>query len=80
VPHARCRLAQCDWHTGVRCEQRAGGADEAFAAAAARAHFKKCPRCAMWVEKASGCDGMTCRCGAHFCYRCGNALHQSHGA
>ena len=51
----------------------------------ARAGFKKCPTCGVWIEKgpaleafgipvAAGCDKMTCRCGCKFCFNCG-ALH-----
>jgi hypothetical protein len=74
--------AQCDWHTGMRCEERAAGSadDAAFLALARKGRFKSCPSCKCWVEKADGCDGMTCRCGAHFCYRCGSGLRASHGA
>ena len=25
--------------------------------------FKQCPSCRFWVEKVSGCNHMTCRCG-----------------
>ncbi|PRP83830.1 IBR domain containing protein [Planoprotostelium fungivorum] len=31
----------------------------------------QCPRCQMAVEKNEGCNHMTCRCGAHFCWNCG---------
>ena len=32
---------------------------------------KQCPKCKRWVEKNKGCDHITCPCGTHFCYRCG---------
>ena len=32
---------------------------------------KQCPKCKRWVEKNRGCDHITCPCGTHFCYRCG---------
>ncbi|KAF8834264.1 hypothetical protein BDN67DRAFT_596023, partial [Paxillus ammoniavirescens] len=31
---------------------------------------KKCPRCSVLIEKTRGCNHMTCRCGAHICWRC----------
>jgi len=34
-------------------------------------HGKRCPRCQIPTEKNDGCDHMTCRCGAHWCYICG---------
>lgn len=30
-----------------------------------------CPSCGILTTKESGCDHITCRCGAHWCYRCG---------
>ncbi|KAL1952187.1 hypothetical protein VTO73DRAFT_1336 [Trametes versicolor] len=34
-----------------------------------------CPGCDLRVEKASGCNHMTCvKCGSHYCYRCGARL------
>ena len=32
--------------------------------------FKKCPRCNIWTEKTEGCNHMSCKCGAHFCWIC----------
>ncbi|KAF9529017.1 hypothetical protein CPB83DRAFT_906496 [Crepidotus variabilis] len=32
--------------------------------------YKKCPRCSSWIEKIDGCNRMSCRCGAHLCWRC----------
>ncbi|MFN9955782.1 MAG: Rcat domain-containing protein [bacterium] len=34
-------------------------------------NFKQCYNCKFWVEKTEGCDHMTCKCGAEFCYICG---------
>jgi hypothetical protein len=33
--------------------------------------WKTCPRCMNVVEKSSGCNHITCRCGQEFCYVCG---------
>jgi len=33
--------------------------------------WKPCPGCKLMVEKAEGCDHMTCDCGTEFCYGCG---------
>jgi hypothetical protein len=30
--------------------------------------FTRCPRCGNGVEKNTGCDHMTCRCGLNFSY------------
>jgi hypothetical protein len=32
-----------------------------------------CPGCKVEVQKESGCDHITCLCGTHFCYVCGEA-------
>ncbi|KZP26834.1 hypothetical protein FIBSPDRAFT_781634 [Athelia psychrophila] len=37
---------------------------------AAQSGFKKCPRCAVWIEKTAGCNHMECKCGAHICWVC----------
>ena len=32
---------------------------------------RRCPSCGVMVEKMSGCDHITCRCNAHWCFACG---------
>jgi hypothetical protein len=32
---------------------------------------RRCPLCNVDVEKNEGCNHMSCRCGAHFCWTCG---------
>lgn len=34
-------------------------------------HWKHCPACSIVVERTQGCNHMQCRCGASFCYACG---------
>uniref|UniRef100_D8PV29 RBR-type E3 ubiquitin transferase n=1 Tax=Schizophyllum commune (strain H4-8 / FGSC 9210) TaxID=578458 RepID=D8PV29_SCHCM len=36
----------------------------------AEQNFKRCPSCQVLVEKTEGCNHISCRCGAHFCWRC----------
>jgi len=31
----------------------------------------RCTKCTLVLERVSGCDHMTCRCGAEFCFSCG---------
>lgn len=33
--------------------------------------WQRCPGCGVIVELSFGCNHMTCRCGAEFCYECG---------
>ena len=37
-------------------------------------HGKRCPECRSVIEKAGGCNHITCRCGAHFCWKCGKTF------
>ena len=40
-----------------------------------------CPRCFALVERSEGCNHMRCRCGADFCWLCGeSACNKPHGA
>jgi hypothetical protein len=40
-----------------------------------------CPRCFALVERSEGCNHMHCRCGADFCWLCGEAAcRKPHGA
>lgn len=34
----------------------------------------RCPQCLTQVERSSGCSYIICRCGAHFCYNCGDFI------
>ena len=34
------------------------------------ANRKKCPNCSTPIEKAAGCQHLSCRCGAHICWNC----------
>mmetsp|Transcript_14211 Transcript_14211/g.42929 ORF Transcript_14211/g.42929 Transcript_14211/m.42929 type:complete len:605 (-) Transcript_14211:1274-3088(-) len=42
------------------------------------ANTKPCPKCHSNVEKISGCNLVTCRCGQHFCWLCGGATGIQH--
>lgn len=43
----------------------------------AQSHSRPCPGCTMLVERTTGCNHMTCRCGHHYCYRCGATMSGS---
>lgn len=54
-------------HHGLTCEQHKWnkGVDsnfQKFVKYIRKEQFKRCPKCAYWVEKADGCNHMVCRC------------------
>jgi len=59
--------------TAFRCEectmaqQAEAERDDVFV----KKTFKKCPGCEAHTVKSSGCNHITCRCGVHWCYQCG---------
>ena len=36
--------------------------------------FKSCPACGVATEKLRGCDHMSCQCGKHWCFNCGEMV------
>lgn len=42
------------------------------------AHTKQCPTCGNSIEKNGGCNLMQCRCGATFCWLCGQKTGREH--
>ncbi|KAI0108984.1 hypothetical protein GGR51DRAFT_513963 [Nemania sp. FL0031] len=65
-----CRICRNASHAGI-CPQDVGM--QQAVALATRNGWRSCPRCNNMVEKRSGCNHMTCRCGGEFCYVCGGA-------
>eukprot|EP00753_Platysulcus_tardus_P014040 PLAT3998.1.p1 GENE.PLAT3998.1~~PLAT3998.1.p1 ORF type:complete len:383 (+),score=123.06 PLAT3998.1:378-1526(+) len=56
------------WHEGKSCEEVA---DTTFADYSAGRDVQPCPRCRFLIERAEGCNHMTCvRCGHQFCWLC----------
>lgn len=71
-----CVGCRSDWHKGFSCEEYRkikdpNELDKMFEDFVNGQNFKRCPHCHFWVERTMGCDHMSCRCGNHFCYRCG---------
>ncbi|KAF7350397.1 RBR-type E3 ubiquitin transferase [Mycena venus] len=71
-----CRVA---WHDDVSCEQyqalppdERSPEDRLLHELAKAKHWRRCPNCSSLVELVSGCNHMTCRCGTHFCFKCGS--------
>ncbi|KZP26851.1 hypothetical protein FIBSPDRAFT_731775 [Athelia psychrophila] len=70
-----CSACHEESHEGMTCEERKLNDDrneqerlnDEFAT---QSGFKKCPQCAVWIEKTEGCNHMACKCGAHICWVC----------
>lgn len=70
-----CTACHNESHVGMTCaEKRAhkdpGEQERLMEAWATDNNVKRCPSCRLWVEKTEGCNHMSCKCGAHFCWIC----------
>ena len=74
-----CLQCKSEWHQNITCEEyqlsmkkkKEEEDEKLFEEYVKGNNFKKCPNCKRWVEKISGCNHITCPCGIHFCYTCG---------
>ncbi|KAF0687753.1 Aste57867_20537 [Aphanomyces stellatus] len=78
-----CTACNSVWHDGIDCaayqRQVAAAADARLVQDAIQLYlWQRCPKCNVIVERVSGCAHMTCRCGQHFCYKCGKACGADH--
>ncbi|KAI9458067.1 hypothetical protein HD554DRAFT_2300903 [Boletus coccyginus] len=74
---AVCNGCHEDVHDGLSCAESKARRDPAEQErlndawiASQGGRVKKCPQCSVLIEKIEGCNHMTCRCGAHICWRC----------
>jgi hypothetical protein len=89
-----CRASFCFHHglahTGVACREYNRMARFAPASGSVSGHHirtrlkirlatQACPRCHARVQRSGGCAHMTCRCGAHFCWHCGEGTSNGSG-
>ena len=70
-----CLKCRVEYHKGITCEDyqiyyNGDSEDLKFFIFVKGQKFKQCPQCKFWVEKAIGCNHMTCRCTFQFCYLC----------
>ncbi|KAJ1485136.1 hypothetical protein T484DRAFT_1620802, partial [Baffinella frigidus] len=73
---AECKVV---WHSGTTCEQYQklpthlkAPEDVELLGLAGREGWRQCPRCQILISRnPDGCTFMKCRCGAPFCYTCG---------
>ncbi|RUO97103.1 hypothetical protein BC936DRAFT_140978 [Jimgerdemannia flammicorona] len=68
-----------DIHAGLTCKQyqslppsQRNPEEVALLNLATSMSWHRCPKCRALIERNQGCNHMTCRCKAEFCYRCGN--------
>jgi len=71
-----CLSCRVEFHAGQSCREYRinntySDADKKFEQFIKGSKFKQCAKCKFWVEKASGCNYMKCRCSHEFCYSCG---------
>ena len=73
-----CSACDEEAHEGMTCQERRLHKDPAeqdrLFNVWANEHGKQCPECGRVIEKNEGCNHMTCRCGAHFCWQCGESF------
>ena len=73
-----CSACDEEAHEGMTCQERRLHKDPAeqdrLFNVWANEHGKQCPECRRVIEKNEGCNHMTCRCGAHFCWQCGKSF------
>mmetsp|Transcript_24778 Transcript_24778/g.65040 ORF Transcript_24778/g.65040 Transcript_24778/m.65040 type:complete len:573 (-) Transcript_24778:93-1811(-) len=79
-----CVRCHSNWHTDATCEewqaqQIEDSAEVKLAEMAERQGWRRCRGCGVMVQLSHGCNHMTCRCGQHFCYACGEGWPTSSG-
>mmetsp|Transcript_3733 Transcript_3733/g.6553 ORF Transcript_3733/g.6553 Transcript_3733/m.6553 type:complete len:100 (-) Transcript_3733:158-457(-) len=73
---AWCHQCNCAWHADLTCEKYkqwkrdTGVEGDAANKAWVEANAKLCPKCGAVVQKTTGCNCITCRCGKQFCWLC----------
>ena len=73
-----CSACDDEPHEGMTCKERR---DQKISSEQERlfnewvdGHGKRCPKCQSVIEKNDGCNRITCRCGANFCWKCGQGF------
>jgi hypothetical protein len=75
-----CPSCHVEYHEGVTCADREDGGDRLFQEWMRSHDVKKCPGCTAPIERAAGCNHMTCtRCRTHTCWVCLETFPQGQG-
>jgi len=69
--HSYCLECLQPAHDGSSCESMRSREQRDFEGFVQGQGWRQCKLCGVWVERADGCDNVTCRCGYQFCYICG---------
>ena len=71
--YAKCPFCKRRMCMGCKKKEHAGVCrqDKKLKALIEKGKWKFCPACGHLLDRSSGCNHMTCPCGAEFCYRCG---------
>ncbi|KAF0441775.1 E3 ubiquitin-protein ligase arih1 [Gigaspora margarita] len=74
-----CPLCRVSWHKDLTCEEyqalplhERSPEDREVLNLAKNERWQRCPKCNMLVQLETGCNHITCRCKAEFCYVCGS--------
>lgn len=71
-----CASCRAPWHQDETCEQYSTRTSDHLENVRiiendnSERSVIECPSCKIKIQKADGCDHMTCNCGAQFCYDC----------
>jgi len=66
-----CSACQHNHDQNISCEQAKQSKEENENDKWIHNNTRPCPTCMVNVERREGCNHMTCRCGNHFCWNCG---------
>lgn len=66
-----CVKCNGDYHEKEECPEKN---DVVFEKYLKVQKFTKCPNCSIPVDRISGCNKITCKCGIFFCYTCGKDI------
>ncbi|KZP22010.1 hypothetical protein FIBSPDRAFT_787821 [Athelia psychrophila] len=73
-----CVPCKVQWHDGYTCEgyqalpaEDRSAEDLLLLRLAKKEKWRRCNKCKRFIELKSGCNHMTCKCGGHFCFKCG---------